>query len=621
MKKALVINRFDGGWSTDEQLGIKNSFAYSKHLDFRKKPSQMTILPETRKESGGVVVDLVQNEIMVDNGVTYSLGGQGYFYKRTTAGVWTSVTKLDDGAFGLSYRKDVDKIIASSSTTVSEYSPVSNSPSIKLNKYGKSVSTDSNATASGGSSTYTLKTAISEFSQDKQEYQPDIEPAASIKVMVVSRGTGDWTLTLHDPANNVLATKTITNANLTNGALNEFAFSTPVRQYVKPNARTYHFHLTSTVADGTVACSTSGDLNTCDYQYLADRLVDSNNGMHPIQTFLQYECIGNERYLSVWEPLSEEPSNAEWQRHRLTFPAGLEVCGLAVWNEYLAIACEQKPSTGNAQQGYIFFWDGVATTYNYFLRVPEGSPYSLHEHKNVLFYFAGGDWFGYAGGDPVKIRRMPNTDSEYSDTTDTTVVYPNMATVRRGVHLLGFPSTTTNQSIEHGIYGYGATDKNFPPSFGLGYTLSTETLLNTSGNLKIGMVRNFGDILHVSWQDGATTFGVDVVDNTSDPFSTAEWQSLFYDDNLPFKYKQADYMIVEFDSLPSGATVTPKYRTERGGSWTSGTTVSSGTSAKFDINARFKEIQLGLDLVATTTTPTITSVSLVFDDKKEERLA
>lgn len=616
MKRALVINNFSGGWSTDEQLGIEHSFAYSSHIDFRKKPSQMSVLPETSKESGGVVVDLVQNMVMVDDGTIYAIGDQGYFYKRTTGGVWTVVAKLTDGAYGLSYRKDIDKILITGSTTVSEYSPISNSPSIKVDKYAKSASADTAAYLSGGTARYTLNTVL--YENDRQEYQPDIEPVVSIKVMIADKGTGDWTLTLHDPANNVIGSKTITNANLTSGIWNEFTFATPVRQYVKPNARTYHFHLTSTVADGTVACATAGDLNTAGFQVLADRLVDSNNGMHPIETFTQYECVGNERYLSVWEPLSEEPDNSEWERHKLTFPAHLEVCGLGVWNEYLAIACEQKATTNNAQVGYIFFWDGTATTYNYFIKTPEGSPHALHEYKNILYYFAGGSWFAYAGGDPVKIRAMPDTDSEYTDVTDTTIVYPYMSTVRRGVHLFGFPSQTTNQSVQHAVYSYGAIDKNFSSSFGLSYTISTGTLTNNgSNNLRIGMIKNFGDALYISWRDG-DVYGVDRVDNSSDPFPAAEWRYLFFDDNLPSKYKQAMYVDVEFDDLPAGATITPKYRTSRSGSWISGETATSGSSTRFQINKEFKEIQLGLDITATTTTPVITSITFFFDDKRSE---
>lgn len=620
-KSAWINSVFAGGWSVDEQLGIDNSFAYSRHLDFRKKPSQMTVLPETRQDSSGVVEDLVQNTVMVNDGTTYHLGSDGFLYKRTSGGTWSSVMKLDNGAYGLSYRSDVDKLFAVSTKSVSELSTITTGPKPSVAKYAASASTDSNATSTGGTLTKTVQTAITESSSEKQEFASDIEPLSKIQVFITEGGTGNWTLTLHDAANNTLATSTVANADIKENQWNDFAFSSQVRIYVKPNARTYHFHLTSTVADGQVVCSTAGDLNTCDFKIFADRLIDTRNGMHPMHTFLQYECIGNGNYLSVWEPLSEEPSNAEWLRHKLTFPANLEVCGLAQWREYLAIACEYRTTSGNAQHGYIFFWDGLSSTYNFFIRIPEGSPYSIHEYKDVLFYEAGGSLFAYAGGQPVKIRTLPNTDSEYSDTADATITYPNMATVRRGVHLFGFPSQTTNTDIEIGVYSFGAVDKDFDESFGFSYTISTGTRSGTG--MRIGMVKNFGDTLFVSWKDG-DNYGVDIVDNNSDPYAEAEWRSLFFDGSIPTKDKSADHFDLEFEPLPSGVTVTPKYRTSRSGDWETGDAVSTvgATSCRMNINTRFKEIQVGFDLAVTgSTTPTITCAVLVFDDLKKEALA
>lgn len=626
-KNAWIQKRFDSGWSQDLQLGPKDSFAYSRHVDFRKKPSQFTVLPATVQEGKGVINDLVQNTVMDLAGKIYALGNSGGFYRRETSGVWTRLGDLDDGAFGLSYRSDVDKIFMASSTTLSEYSPISGSGVMLNDKYAESASTDSGATLSGGANTYTLPTTISEAATDKQEFTSDIEPLSKIRVKVKDKGAGDWTLTLHDGINNVLATSTVTNASVTNETYLDFEFSSQVRIYVKPNARTYHFHLTcSSGTTSKVYCSTDGDLNTCDFTIYADRLISTKNGMHPIQTFLQYECIGNGNYLSVWEPLTDTPSNAEYLRHKLTFPAGLEVSSLAVYQEYLGIACEKRTDSGTPQDGYIFFWDGLSSTYNFFIRIPEGSPYSLHEHKDVLYYQAGGAWYAYTGASPYKIRTLPNTDSEYSGTTDTTITYPYMATVRRGIHLIGFPSSTTNQSIEHGVYSYGAINKDFIDSFGLSYTISTGTRLNTTGNLRLGHVKSYGDTLFVSWRDD-TTYGLDKVDNSSPPFSTASWESLFTDNGVPFKNKTGNYLVATFDTLPSGASLLLKYRTERNGAWTYSSAFTSANTpdniAKFTIQVkRYLEIQVGLDITITgTTTPVITSMTLVYDDNSKEALA
>ena len=617
-KKALILKRFDGGWSPDLQIGPANSFAYSRSIDFRKKPSQLSVLPQPATEGDGVIVDLIQNTVMDLAGKMYAIGDQGWFYRRQTNGIWSSEGKLTDGNFGLSYRSDVDKIFVASSKTISEYSPVSNNPTLSEDKLGESASTV--GTLTGGTRTYPLPTTISESVSNYQEFTSDIEPLSKIRVQVADGGTGDWTLTLHDAANNSLATSTVTNANIVDGRYLDFTFTTQVRIYVKPNARTYHFHLTSTVADGTVYCSTGGNLNTADFTVYADRLIDTKNGMHPIATFLQYELIGNGNYLAVWEPLSDDPSNLEFLRHKLRFPAGLEVCGIARYQEYAAIACEKTTDSGDAQEGYIFFWDGLSSTYNFFMTIPEGAPYSLHEHKDILRYIAGDAEYIYSGGSPYKIRTLPNTDSEYSDATDRTTTYPYMATVRRGVHLQGWPSYTTNQSIEHGVYSYGANNKDFNDCFGYNYTLSTGTLTNTSGNLRIGHVKNYGDTLFVSWRDGSE-YGLDTVTNSSNPASSATWESLFFDNGKPFKDKVGSYVIVCCEPLPSGVTLSPKYRTSIDGTWQSTDfSTENITEARIPINpTRYRSIQFGFDLAITgTESPVITSISLVYDDTSSE---
>lgn len=644
--KAWVMQDFEGGWSTDLKVGIKHSSAYTQGLDFRKSPSQMSVLPQPTREDAKVVNDLIQNELMVANGIIYALGNSGSFYKRTTAGVWSLVGQVDAGYFGMDYRQDLDSVYLCSSKSVSLFNPVSTTPVLTPANYGVSQSTYNNSvnagfnvntSQQGSTNTVTLSTSFNENNTQRRYFQTDIEPLNKISVYGAVKGTGNWTLTLHDGLNNTLATATINNANLQAGAWNDFVFSSQVRASVAPAARTYHFHVTSTVADGKITAMTTDDLSTCDMQLWADRLVASTNGMHPMINFLQYECIGNERYLSVWEPLGDPiPSNSEWQRHRLTFPPYYQNCGLAVLNEYLAIALERVPSgTNTNQDGYIAWWDGLSEKANYFTKIPEGSPYGIRESENIVYYYAGGAEYAIAGptATPIKVRTMPNSQSEFSGVTDQTVVYPYTATVRRGVHLIGYPSTTTNTSINYGVYSWGSVDKNFPRAFGYNYLISTGTQNNTGGNLKLGMVKSFGDLLHTSWQDG-TAYGIDVVNNSSTPASTFSWNSLIFDNGYVGKDKQAAYMDLCYSALPAGSTITLKYRINRG-SWITDTVAYSSTTLwqnrpgyiRFNISSgnqgRFNEIQLGFDgtcTTAVTSPPTITMISLVFDPLASEVL-
>ena len=648
--KAWVTQDFKGGWSTDKKLGIDGSFAFSQSIDFRKKPSQMSILPGTRREDNGVFQDLLQNEVMANNGVIYGTGSNGFFYKRTTAGVWSVESTMTPGSFGIDYRSDTDAVYIPGRRSVSLYDPISNSPSMKPAYYGVSSSTYDNSRNAGfnvssnqinGSKTTAIGTSIVEGQTTSRFFQSDIEPLRTASFYVRAKGTGDWTVTLHDGLNNTLATKTIANADLTNSAFNDFEFTGAtngqVRIYVKPNARTYHYHVTSTVNDGSVASSEAGDLSTCDLMTWADRMVAPTNGMHPMTRFLQYEVIGNSNYLSAWEPLSEPPTNDEWQRHRLVFPQEYEVCGVAVFNEYLAIATERITSSGQPQDGIIFFWDGLSSTYNYLTKIPEGSPQCIHEYKNVIYYFAGGAWYAISSpnSDPIKIRTMPFTDTEFSTVDDQLTIYPYAATVRRGIHLMAYPSATTNTNIQYGVYSWGSIDKNFPEAFGYNYILSTGSqTYSAQNNLKIGMVKNFGDVLHISWQDTLNGgYGVDVVDNDSTPASYAKWQGLIFDAGYVAKEKTANYIECYYD-LPDGAEITLSYSLDRGEFITDDSSYSNDTLwqgqtgyARFNVpselQARFHEFQPQIEVTcdsSVTTSPEIYMVALVFNNNKEEAL-
>lgn len=115
----------------------------------------------------------------------------------------------------------------------------------------------------GGANTYAVPVAISEAATDKQSFTPSSitkNRIFRIGVRPVVKGTGDWTLTLHDAANNVLASRVILNANLTNGVLSFFKVPYTWTSGV------LHFHVTSTINDGTLNVGTANDLSTSNYQ-------------------------------------------------------------------------------------------------------------------------------------------------------------------------------------------------------------------------------------------------------------------------------------------------------------------------------------------------------------------
>jgi len=602
MKPTIISNQnFYGGIAVDEKVGTENSHAYSRAADFRKKPGQLSPLAATVRVGSNNVVDLIQQIVQTEDGTRYGLGDQGYFYSIDSNNEVTVQAKLDDGACGMLYRQDLQEMYMSSATTVSYYGKFP-TPSIQINKYGESASVLAAATSSGGLETYTVPVAVVETDVNKQSFESDIEPLSKIRVQVAAKGTGTVTLTLHDDANNTLATSSVTTGNITANTHLDFEFSSQIRLYVKPSARTYHFHLTSTVADTTVKCGTANDLNTCDFEIYADRLV--NTDIHPMAQFLQNVCIGNERYLSVWEPLEDVPSNLQWLRHRLDFGPGYKTIGLAVTDEFLVIACERRStSTRDFQEGRLFFWDGLSETYSFFIEVNEGSPESLYTYQNVVYMTINGALYVWPGGKTlVKLRTLLNTDTEFTNISDTTRNYPNMMAVRRGILMLGYPSVTASQTMEHGVFSWGSIDKNFPTSFGYNYVISTGTrTYNGSDALRIGCVRSFGDTMYISWRDDSEPsgfrYGLDVVDNDSPPADSGTWESRIYDGEATFKQKTAYDMKLLAKSIPTGYTIRMKYKVDRG-SWVypdDGVLVAGDTYKVADINSRFHELQVGFD--------------------------
>lgn len=659
--QAWVYSNWAGGQATDKKTGISNSFADSEALDFRTSPSQMSVLPGTRRADNGVVTDLVQNEVMVSDGTIYAVGSSGNIYKVSPIGVWSLFGNIGSvGTFGINWREDQDAIYIPGTDSVSQIINVSTNPALQVGFYNISQSTadntltvgfNVNSNQSGSSLTTAILTTFQEGNTTQERFfQTDINPIHSIGVNITAKGSGDWTLVVHDGLNTQLGTATITNANLVIGN-NEFVFSTPIQINVPTsntaggttsNVQTYHFHLTSTVTGGTISSSAANDLSTSDMDLYANRLVNTKNGIHAQVTFQQFECITNGRYLSVWEPLGDPaPSNSEWERQGLTFPPGFEGCGETVFNEYLVVAT-QMTVTGDhtAQQGILFYWDGLSSTYNYFTPIPEGTPESIHTYENALYYEAGGNWYTITSvaATPQKIRRLPGTEDLFTESNEQSHINPNMGTVRYGIHLLGWPSTTANPNVPFGVYTWGQTDTTQNYSFGYSYVLSTESQFrNDTNNLTIGMVKNFGNILHISWEDSGV-FGVDVVDGDSTPASFAKWESLIEDNGYPSKQKQASYVDAHWLPIQDGTSFVLKYSVDRG-AWVFSDKFNNANPWSVDdfpnyarldignsdntIQSRFYELQVGIDIYnddTVTEQPIVVGVSAPYDTLDGEAL-
>jgi hypothetical protein len=455
--------------------------------------------------------------------------------------------------------------------------------------------------------TYTVPTAISEAATARQTFVPTKDPQKSIEVLVAAKGTGDWTLTVHDSQNNTLATATIANANVVVGD-NEFVFTSVWRPLI---GKSYHFHLTSTVADGTVTTTTASDLETVDFHAYYQFLVDDE--YHPTTRFLNFLAIGNERYVAKWDAITYNP-------HKVTLPSGYRVRCFARFGDYLAIGTWRGSTISSFEGGKIFFWDGVSATFNIELDVPEGGINAMINKQGILYYIAGsaGDIFRY-NGVSQKIRRIPKmTEDTYQE------LAPSAITIWRSLLRFGPSLNSDSTAIEKGVYSWGSMDSQYTESMSYDYPISTGT--RTGNTLKIGVLHPKGTTLFVGWQDGSD-YGIDKITTTNDPYPTATIELLIFDNDQNYKTKKAKGIKVTSEALRSGESYTIKYKKDRDSSWSSGddslsvTTVGQvqGSLPIQPDDARFEEFQIAVDMATSgSTSPAITSISLVFDDNAEE---
>ena len=176
--------------------------------------------------------------------------------------------------------------------------------------------------------TYTVPLTITEDGAggvNRQEFVPSKEPLKSVTVNINAIGTGDWTVVVHDPQNRTVATSTVANDALATGFF-EFTFDEPFRATI---GLTYHFHITSTVADGSVVTGVGGDLNESYYIMHFQFLV--NDIYHPIAQIVNKLAFGNERYVATLEGGDVYTNDA------IILPSGYRVRALSYWREYLAI--------------------------------------------------------------------------------------------------------------------------------------------------------------------------------------------------------------------------------------------------------------------------------------------
>lgn len=565
----LVGNtEFYGGLSTDDKIGIENSYADGICLDVRKSPSQMSVLPQARElPDSGTITGLITAMCQTKDGTIWGLDEDGKLYSiDSDYNIAKINTPASSTGHGLVYSQQKDALVftdgdagiytyghiinpRNNARTVTQFSEMDDFSeyvvnSITKNYAGNYISNPDiprNDAGTYGNVTennpvyydFSCPTTISENENDKALFLPALSPIIKIGVYVKTKGAGTLKVVVHDINDNVVAESgTVAASSITAGTYCEFTVvpnpsdiegpgnqfePTPWSGATLEAGGEYHIHVVASTNDYVLQTVTT-DANSNASLYYGMRLTAKGkilaytfNGKHPI-TIGDKIYIGNGRYLAEMGPGPYDAlTDTDYIPNRLRLDDGYEVCSIASTDEYVVIGAEKfsTDSSRGFQNGMIYFWDGQSDNPNFYIECPMGSPHAMFNYQNILYIIINGALYAYTGGkELIKVRTMRGTDTEYTGENTIHDVYPNMMAVRREIMMVGFPSWTTSQKTRFGIHGWGAIDKNFPNCFTYNYAVpsTTQGQYNTDDQtLRIGCVYNFGDTLFYGYEVTTTT--------------------------------------------------------------------------------------------------------------------
>lgn len=625
------ITQFDGGISANTKSGLANSFRFAKHLNILTDDDSLTLNPQPVKSSGATVTDLVKwmvTTVPFTPGDKWAYGDTGKLYRTDGGTTWSNERTVPDST-GQGLIAFENELYYAASQTLGQGGPLSLGFASMVYDdnfiHTLGLDIDNSQTLSGN--TYTIPTTVIENSTNELPFTPNHIPINGINVIFGTRGTGDVTVFVHDVLNNVVATKTVNHANLPASGAFTFTFDTQWRPTL---GQDYHFHAISTVADATLQTGTNADLSTVNYIMYFGILLD-NDDFHPIIQHTNGTAgtivIGNNDFMAVWDGITYNPN-------QIRIEPGYIIRGWTRENEFIVAYAWKGNDLDEAEDGKLFYWDGIQPYYNYSKPVTGGMPNALENFKNRIFGILGNTAILTLGTEPFNtIQTIPNLVR-----TKEIEVFPGAITTwGNRVHFGIGVGSTDDTGLIQGVYEYGnnsdrATSAGSVSSevLNFGYTISTGDETGTA--MKIGCCAAFGQTMYISWKSQAGTYGVDSVRITNDPASSGSYESLIDDStsdakgnvsSAPQKFKLAKNLTIAFTALPSGCTVTPKYKIDRAASWTLGTGVAVGIAGQtycvLPINKRYREIEYGFDITATTNYPLVTGIFYEFDPLSGER--
>lgn len=303
---------------------------------------------------------------------------------------------------------------------------------------------------------------------------------------------------------------------------------------------------------------------------------------------------------------------------KLVLPTGLYIRSLEVIDEFLVIGTQKGTDITKNDEGYLFFWDGSSTTYNFFVKVEEGGVGALLSSKNRLLSVLGTKGIIYANYSPFqRLQQIPFVGAgKYVD------IFPGAVTVWQGIALFGFGGATDSASVYQGVYQWGTRNERYPECLNYAWEISTGTSQGTG--MKIGSLKGLGNKLYIGWKD-ASNYGIDKVTIDAAPYAQGIMECLIFDDRRIGEDKLALLIKASHLALATNESIQLGYKKDRATNYTTDTANSTVDTIETRLppaiaDSRHREFQFEVLLNASSSTaPTVTGIGFKYNDLKEER--
>lgn len=499
MSKISIKNFNQGGIADSKFMGASNSVASMVGVDVHSEPGIIKANYKLSSDPGAPKDEFIEKFIELSSGDIFAFSGEsGKIWKvvdkDTYTLVYTTVPTTGEAKFlgGAEYegylywatQNYLHRIPTHRVSTASDWTNYAEPnwaemhlDQEELGYIGKDYTTPTlvkegsiTPTASGAQLETNLSYSVNESLtvkktlqyvlnvSDQLNFRPKTNQLSGVSVNIKQKGTGDWTLYLHDENNTVLGQKTITNANIVDGDMNLFEFASPVNVR---KGELHHIHIVTTTGDGKVQSFYTNNLSYANMKIYSV----GNPSYHPmvVQNMVLY--IGDRNYIHQVER-DIATSLHVYSAWALDFPDKYKAKSLGTFETDLLIGTH----IDNRNTGAVAIkWNTWSVSYSESDPLPEVSIDAIIEADNFAILAAGtnGVLYAYDGRKARPIKRIPG---EYTDQTEARI-NPNAWAQFRSVPMFGL-SNITGEPTKAGVYSLASWSKDYPEILNLEYPLS-----------------------------------------------------------------------------------------------------------------------------------------------------